>query len=66
MRRSRIFNILSSMAIFVLFCSIIAMAISLLWWFFPVCNESCMLVGRWIISGIITSWLIATRKLIIN
>lgn len=62
----RIFKFLSSMAIFVSFCSVIAIVISLMWWFLPICDESCMLIGRWIISGIITSLLIATRKLIIN
>ena len=59
-------KIISSVAIFVLICSLIAMIMTVLWWLFPICSKSLMFFGRWIISITVTLWLLATRRLVIN
>lgn len=61
-----VFKLISSVAIFMLICSLIAMVVSVLWWLFPICSQSFMFSGRWVISVAITSWLLVTRRLIIN
>lgn len=56
----------SSMAIVCLVCAFIAIIISGLWCLFPICHESYMIRGRWIVSAVITFWLLATRRLVVN
>lgn len=59
-------KIISSTAIFMLICSLIAIIVTVGWWIFPVCSESVMLMGRWIIGTAITLLLLATKTITIN
>ena len=66
MRVMAIRKIISSTAIFMLICSLIAILVTVGWWIFPVCSESVMVTGRWIIGAAITLLLLATKTITIN
>ena len=56
----------SSIAIFMAICTIIACLVTTIWWIIPIGSESNMRIARWGIGAFITMGLIASHKITIN
>ena len=56
----------SDIAIFMAICATIVCVLTILWWIFPIGNESLMKIVRWILGAIITFVLIGIKKIKIN
>lgn len=59
-------KVVSNIAIFMAICAVIVCVITILWWIFPIGNESLMKIARWILGTTITFVLIRTKKVKIN
>ena len=57
---------ISTVAIFTLLCTLIAIVLTIIWWVCPFCAVNYIVIARWPVAVIVILYLIFTKRIIIN